>query len=170
MQAFLHRTQVKYTNLSKSEIAEILRGMGFKVSSNTIAKILKKRGFKKRKIQKRKSLKSVAGRDEQFQKIKAAKDDFAKRGQPVISVDTKKKEALGNNQRDGECYANGQLDGYDHTYPSQTIGKAVPHSIYVINRNEAYITVGNSAETTDFITENIRYWWLNYGVFFIQKR
>jgi len=157
---------IKYTNLSKGEIAEILRGMGFKVASNTVAKILKKRGFKKRKIQKRKSLKSVAGRDAQFKKIKAAKDDFATRGQPVISVDTKKKEALGDNQRDGECYATGQLDGYDHTYPSQNIGKAVPHGIYDISRNEAYITVGNSAETADFITENIRYCWLNYGVFF----
>lgn len=157
---------IKYTNLSKGEIAEILRGMGFEVASNTVAKILKKRGFKKRKIQKRKSLKSVAGRDAQFKKIKAAKDDFATRGQPVISVDTKKKEALGDNQRDGKCYANGQLDGYDHTYPSQNIGKAVPHGIYDINRNEAYITVGKSAETADFITENIRYWWLNYGVFF----
>ena len=51
-----------------------------------------------------------------------------------------KKEALGDNQRDGECYANGQLDGYDHTYPSQNIGKAVPHGIYDMSRNEAYVT------------------------------
>lgn len=99
-------------------------------------------------------------------KSKLLKMILQHRGQPVISVDTKKKEALGDNQRDGECYANGQQDGYDHTYPPQNIGKAVPHGIYDMNRNEAYITVGNSAETADFITEKIRYRWLNYGVFF----
>ena len=70
--------------------------------------------FKKRKIQKRKSLKTVADRDEQFDEINTAKKDFENTGDPVISTDTKKKEMVGENARDGVCYANGQLDGPDH--------------------------------------------------------
>lgn len=157
-------SEVKYTNLSKGEIAEILRGMGFELCSNTVGKILKSKKFKKRKIQKRKSLKSVAGRNEQFERINAAKADFMQRGQPVLSVDTKKKESIGENQRDGLSYANGQLNGYDHTYPSENTGKAVPHGIYDIKRNEGYVSVGNSAETADFIIDNLIYWWINFGV------
>ena len=64
-------SKVKYTNLSKGESAEILRGMGFKICSHTVGKILKHSKFKKRKIQKRKSLKSVTGRNEQFERINA---------------------------------------------------------------------------------------------------
>jgi hypothetical protein len=102
---------------------------GYKVSRGTVAKLLKKNGFKKRKIQKRKSLKSVEGRNSQFERIIKAKDEFHHSGDPVISIDTKKKEAIGDNHKDGECYSTGQLNGPDHTYTSLLNGKAVPQRL-----------------------------------------
>lgn len=83
--------KVKWTNLSRSEITELMKERGFSLSKNTVGKLLKNNGFKKRKIQKRKSLKRVKDRDAQFQEINAARNEFTKSGDPIISIDTKKK-------------------------------------------------------------------------------
>ena len=82
---------VKWTSLSPSEIKELLKPYGYDLCINTIKKLLKFCGFKKRKIQKRKSLKLVADRDAQFKEINNARKEFTNSGNPVISVDTKKK-------------------------------------------------------------------------------
>ena len=89
--------KIKWTNLSKHEIIELLGAAGFNVSKGPVVKLLKYYKFKKRKIQKRKSLKVVADRDRQFKKINRARKAFEKEGNPVISVDTKKKENIGDN-------------------------------------------------------------------------
>ena len=83
---------VKWTNLSRAEIIDLLDDKGFKISKNTIKKMLQNNDFKKRKIQKRKSLKVVEDRDAQFNEINKARQSFVSEGQPVISVDTKKKK------------------------------------------------------------------------------
>jgi len=155
---------IKYTSLSKQEIVEMLELVGHKVSRGTVGNLLKKHGFKKRKIQKRKSLKSVQGRDAQFHRINSDKEEFHQAGDPVISVDTKKKEAIGDNHREGECYANGQLNGPDHTYGSLNDGKAVPHGIYDLYNNHATIHIGTSNETAEFIIDSILLWWVTYGL------
>jgi predicted transcriptional regulator/phosphoribosylformylglycinamidine (FGAM) synthase PurS component len=81
-----------WTNLSHVEISVLLKSKGFDISKNTVKKVLKHNGFKKRKIQKRKSLKVVQDRDAQFNEINKAKEEFKTAGNPVISVDTKKKK------------------------------------------------------------------------------
>lgn len=154
---------VKWTNLSRVEIATLLKQKGFPITKNTVRKLLKKNGFKKRKIQKRKSLKRVVDRDTQFAEINKARDSFEKSGDPIVSIDTKKKENIGGNLRDGTCYANGQIDGPDHTFGDLDIGKAVPHGIYDISNNHAYINIGNSAETAEFLVDSILLWWNKYG-------
>ena len=83
---------VKWTNLSRAEIIALLDEKGFEISKNTVKKLLKNNFFKKRKIQKRKSLKVVEDRDAQFNEINKASQSFKNEGQPVISVDTKKKK------------------------------------------------------------------------------
>lgn len=82
---------IKWTNLSPSEIVELLVAKGFEITKNTVVKILKKNNFKKRKIQKRKALKVVDDRDTQFNEIAQARASFENSGEPIISVDTKKK-------------------------------------------------------------------------------
>ena len=86
------KPEIKWTNLSNFEISELLKAEGFQISKNTVKKLLKHNGFKKRKIQKRKSLKVVQDRDAQFAEINEAKEQFTNEGNPVISVDTKKKK------------------------------------------------------------------------------
>lgn len=86
--------EVKWTNLSRVEIVELLQAKGFSITKNTVRKVLKHNGFKKRKIQKRKSLKTVENRDAQFAEIQQAREDFARSGDPVVSIDTKKKRRL----------------------------------------------------------------------------
>lgn len=154
---------IKWTSLSRSEIKELLKPYGYDLCINTIKKLLKFCGFKKRKIQKRKSLKVVDDRDAQFKEINAARKEFTDSGNPVISVDTKKKENIGGNARDGESYATGQIDGPDHTFGGLDVGKAVPHGIYDISNNHAYINIGKEAETAEFLVDSLIFWWTTYG-------
>jgi hypothetical protein len=155
--------EVKWTSLSRAEIKELLKPYGYHLCVNTIKKLLKFCGFKKRKIQKRKSLKVVADRDAQFKEINEARKEFTDSGNPVISVDTKKKESIGGNTRDGESYATGQVNGPDHTFGGLNTGKAVPHGIYDISNNHAYINIGKEAETAEFLVDSLILWWTNYG-------
>ena len=157
------KPKLKWTNLYRSEIVDLLAFRGFKISNNTVVKLLENNNFKKRKIQKRKSLKQVVDRDAQFNIINKARADFENSGDPVISIDTKKKEKIGENSRDGESYANGQVDGPDHTFGGLDIGTAVPHGIYDIANNHACIHIGKSAETAEFLVDSILLWWTNEG-------
>ena len=83
---------------------------------------------------------------------------------PIVSIDCKKKELIGNLYRAGKCYVKWQTKVYDHDYSYLADGKVIPHGIYDIQRNEGYITIGNSHETADFICENILWWWDNFGI------
>ena len=81
-----------------------------RVSVRTVRQLLKRNGFSRRQSQKKKSFKSHAQRDAQFQRIRQLKAEYLEDGQPVISIDTKKKELLGNFYRDGKLYTREQLD------------------------------------------------------------
>ena len=82
----------------------------------------------------------------------------------VISIDCKKKEQLGNLYRDGKCYTQAPIKVYDHDYEYLAEGKVVPHGIYDLQANEGYISLGDSSETADFITDNLLWWWTQYGI------
>ncbi len=86
-------------------------------------------------------------------------------GNPVISVDTKKKEKIGNIFREGKgkIYTTETIEVFDHDFPSLAEGVAVPHVIYDIERNEAYASIGTSHDTSEFACDSIRHWWYNYG-------
>ena len=156
--------EIKWTNLSHVEISDILKKeKGVEISKNTVKKVLKANKFKKRKIQKRKSLKKVANRDTQFKEIQSAIECFKNTGDPIISTDTKKKEDIGGNVREGASLANGQIDGPDHSFSDLNEGKAVPHGIYDLRHNKAYIHIGNGSETAEFIIDSIIKWWEEYG-------
>ena len=102
-------------------------------------------------------------RDEQFQILLAKKEKFLKSSNPVISVDTKKKENLGNLYRGGKVYCTKALETYDHDYPYLATGKAVPHGIYDLKQNNAHITIGGSNETAEFICDSLKSWWNQKG-------
>jgi len=82
---------------------------------------------------------------------------------PILSIDTKKKEKLGNLYRDGQVYCTQAIETYDHDYPHLAKGIIVPHGIYDMKRNEALISIGLENETAEFICDSIKKWWNKLG-------
>ena len=123
--------------------------------------MLKVRGYSKRKSQKQIPLKEVENRNEQFEYISCLKDSFKLDDNPVLSIDTKKKELLGNFYRDGKIYTKETIKVYDHDYPSYAEGKVVPHGIYDLSENTGYMTIGKSMDTSEFMIDNLENYWLN---------
>lgn len=154
---------IKWTNLTGAQIGGLLAKKGFKVSRNIVRKLLKKHGYVKRKALKKKAAGGHVDRNAQFERIAELKDLYTTEGNPVLSVDTKKKEMIGNLYRDGKVYTIETVEVFDHDFPSLAEGVAVPHSIYDLSRNEAYVNIGTSRDTSEFSCDSIRHWWNNHG-------
>lgn len=151
--------KVKWTGLSRSAIAGALKKKKFPVSRNIVRKLLKKHGYVKRTAKKSKSTGTFKERDQQFKKIALLRKKYTKAGNPVISVDTKKKEKLGELHRKGAVYCLEAEAVYDHDYAHLSKGLVIPHGIYDLNYNDAMINIGTSAETSEFAGDSIELWW-----------
>ena len=155
--------KVKWTNLTKADIATELTKKGFKVSRNIVKKLLKEHGYVKRKPLKKLAAGGHADRNAQFERITELKTSYEAKGNPVISVDTKKKELIGNLSRNGKIYTTETIEVFDHDFPSLAEGVAIPHTVYDTALNKAYTTIGTSRDTSEFACDSIRHWWNNYG-------
>lgn len=82
---------------------------------------------------------------------------------PVLSIDCKKKEQLGNLYREGKCNCTKVIKVYDHDYEHLSEGKVIPHGIYNLQANKGYLTIGSSSETAGFVIDNL-FWWCKYGI------
>ena len=155
---------IKWTNLSRSDIAENLKEKGFTVSVTVVDQLLEKHDFRPRQAFKVEAgKKNIPNRDEQFKNIAQLKQYYSKKGLPVLSMDVKKKELIGNFFRAGKLYTQEVIRVNDHDFPSLAEGKVTPHGLYDINRNVGYIRLGTSHDTSEFAAECIRLWWLEYG-------
>lgn len=110
-------------------------------------------------------MKCVKHRDEQFENIACLKAEYTAAGNPIVSLDTKKKENLGNFYRAGHLYTTEELQVYDHDFNSQADGIVIPHGIYDLQHNTGYINLGTSHDTSEFACDCIRNWWVNEGRF-----
>jgi hypothetical protein len=151
--------KVKCTNLSVKEIGKRLKEKGIEVSRNIVRKLLKKHDYRKRKALKKKATGQCKNRDAQFGRIAELRKEYEEAGNPVVSVDTKKKEALGNLYREGALYTQETIEVYDHDFPSLAEGVAIPHTIYDVVQNSAYVNIGTSKDTSEFACDSIRRWW-----------
>lgn len=156
--------KIKWIKLTRYEISVAMKKLGVSVSRNIIRKLLKKHGFVKRKIQRKKSTGQFHGRDKQFNNIEKIKSEFMDTNNPIISIDTKKKEKIGNLHRDGEVLCTQAIESYDHDYAHLSECTIVPHGIYDMKRNEALINIGNQNETAEFICDSIKKWWNTMGI------
>lgn len=102
-------------------------------------------------------------RNAQFERIAELRTLYDAKGNPVVSVDTKKKELIGNLFREGKIYTTETVEVFDHDFPSLAEGVAIPHAIYDIAHNEGYVIIGTSRDTSEFACDSIRYWWDNFG-------
>ena len=108
-------------------------------------------------------MKAVAQRNEQFEKIAVLQATYQKVGNPIISIDTKKKEYLGNFYRNGHLYATAPLTTYDHDFTSFAEGIVIPHAIYDLQLNTGFINLGISHDTSQFVCDSLRRWWYTQG-------
>jgi hypothetical protein len=158
------RENVVWTYLSSTEIAQRLERLGTPVSPDTVRGLLKDFGFAKRQAEKIKTMGEVPFRNEQFENIARLKKRYARAGNPIISMDTKKKELLGEFFRPGQAYATGSNGVFDHDFPSYAEGKLIPHGLYDLGRNTGHITLGASHDTSQFACDSLSLWWRRHGI------
>lgn len=134
-----------------------------RLAPDTISRLLKERGFSLKTCRKRRAGIGNPERDRQFRYLTSLRKLYLARGLPVISVDTKKKELVGDFKNPGRCWRRHHRDVLDHDYPTWASGRAIPVGIYDIGHNDGYVVVGTSRETAAFITGSIRRWWRVVG-------
>lgn len=154
---------IKWIKLTRHEISIAMKKLGVSVSRNIIKKLLKKHNFVKRKMQRKTATGEFRDRNKQFRNINKLKMEYMESDNPVLSMDTKKKEKIGNLHRAGEVYCTQGLESYDHDYPYLAEGVLVPHGIYDMKYNAAFITIGMEHETADFVCDSIKSWWKKAG-------
>lgn len=155
---------VRWTDLTVRQIAQLLQGdHGIRVSTSAVRKLLKKHHDRRRKAQKRPTMKAVKYRNEPFENIQRLKDKYAAAGNPIVSMDTKKKAYLENFYRHGHLYTLEELRAYDHDFTSFAEGIIIPHSLYDVRLNVGDIQLGTSHETSEFAGDSFRQWWYTYG-------
>ena len=127
--------------------------------------MLHEMGYSLQSVRKSREGTTHPDRNEQFEHINATATSFLKRGQPVISVDTKKKELVGDFKNAGkEWHPMGKPEkALVHDFPHDAIGKAIPYGVYDMARNEAYVNVGRDHDTPAFAVASIRRWWIMMG-------
>ena len=157
---------LKWTSKSMRKLEDALMQNGIKVSDTVIAEMLKKLGYTLQSNKKDLAIKpSHPDRNEQFEYInKTAKEQMAA-GEPVISIDAKKKENVGNFKNNGAEYSRKKEPArvLDHDFPIKELGKATPYGIYDIMKNAGFVNVGISGDTAEFAVESIRKWWYEVG-------
>jgi hypothetical protein len=159
-------TELKWTRKTTAKISRELERLGIQASPNTVARLLKKLGFSLRVNHKQLARVCKTPRQErnaQFERIAKLRDKCAARGIPLISVDTKKKELVGNFKNPGTAWGQEPTKVKDHDFPSESDGKAVPYGIYDQIANLASIFVGTSADTGEFAADAIEWWWREEG-------
>ena len=136
------------------------------VENKCIKRILHAAGYRKRKPAKNLATGVSPDRSEQFRIIRFLLAVFLlMKENPIISIDTKKKEILGNLTRNEAVLTKGDeaVEVLDHDYPQLGVGKVIPHGIYDIKLNEGYLSLGNSHETAEFVVDNLEWWWETVG-------
>ena len=156
---------LRWTCKSKAKLATALSKQGWEVSSSTVGRMLHALGYSLQSVRKTREGTSHPDRNKQFEHINATADKFLKRLQPVISVDTKKKELVGDFRNSGkEWRPKGDPEkALVHDFPNDAIGKAIPYGVYDMARNEAYVNVGRDHDTPAFAVASIRRWWMTMG-------
>ncbi len=159
---------LRWTSKSSVKLAEELERRGFSVSSNTVLRLLHLLGYSLQANAKVTEGRQHPDRDEQFRYLNDTAVSFIAQNQPVISVDTKKKELIGEFANKGNEWAPSgvpeRVNVHDFKDPSLgAYAKAIPYGVYDLANNEGWVNVGDTADTSEFAVESIRRWWHQMG-------
>ena len=156
---------LKWTGKSTRKIADEMAGLEHPMSAMSVCRILKEMGYSLQANVKTKEGEEHPDRDAQFKYINEQVKDFIKNGAPVISVDTKKKENIGEFKNEGQAWRkkDKKREVLSHDFPDLGIGKAIPYGTYDVQRNNGMVNVGITHDTAEFAVESIRRWWKLMG-------
>ena len=154
-----------WTTKSTRHLAEVLTRQGHRVSDRTVARMLREMGFSLQGNAKVIEGAQHADRDAQFGYLAEQVAEHLADGQPVVSVDTKKKELVGEFKNGGREYQPaGQPERVNvHDFPDKDLGKAIPYGIYDVSTNTGWVTVGTDHDTSAFAVATLRSWWQTIG-------
>jgi len=160
---------LKWCRTTPAKIAQALRTAGIQVGASTVRRLLKNLlGYSLRVNHKKiesgiKNPPPPGERDRQFEYIGHMRESCARRGIATLSVDTKKKDLIGNFKNDGSAWRTAPRAVKDHDYPSDAVGRMVPFGIYDTQANQGFVCVGTSGDTPAFAVDSIERWWLEEG-------
>jgi len=156
-------TGLRWTRKTLRALEQALRRKGFKVGFVTIRRLLRKLRYATLVNRKRLTREQNPERDRQMRYVVRMRRRFLKAGQAVISVDTKKRELVGNFKNAGRTWRRGAIPVLEYDYPSQADGVAIPYGIYDLAANEGFVVIGVSHQTPEFAIAAIRLWWVKIG-------
>jgi len=155
---------LRWTSKSTTQLAKALTAAGHPVSADVVGRLLREAGYSLQAAVKTREGNQHPDRDAQFRYLNEQVRSFGNRGLPVVSVDTKKKELIGEFKNAGkEWQPKGQpVEVNVHDFPEEA-GKAIPYGIYDVGRNEGWVSVGQDHDTAAFAVESLRRWWRGEG-------
>jgi hypothetical protein len=156
---------LRWTTKSVRKLAEQLSAMGHQIGRQKVSELLHELGYSLQGLSKTREGTSHPDRDAQFRHIRRKAREFQARGEPVISVDTKKKELIGDFHTKGEEWQpKGEPETVrTHDFIDRDLGKAIPYGVYDLARNEGWVNVGIDHDAAEFAVESIRRWWWRMG-------
>jgi len=153
----------KWVRSSLRHLSAKLKAQGHPACPTTVGRLLEKLDYSLRANVKRWAGSPHPDRNTQFEYIESQKQLFLSHGWPIISVDAKKKELIGNFKNPGRCWCQDAEVVNDHDFASEALGRAVPYGLYDLNHNRGYVYVGQSADTAEFAADVIAQWWQTVG-------
>ena len=156
---------LRWTSKSVRKLADGLAELGHTVSYRTVARLLRRLGYSLQANRKTHEGADHPDRDAQFEHINQTAKAALAAGQPVISVDTKKKELIGEFKNGGREWApaGAPVQVNTHDFPSQALGSAIPYGVYDLAHDEGWVSVGIDHDTSQFAAASIRAWWQHLG-------
>lgn len=154
---------LKWTRKTTAKIAKALCKHGIQVGRNTVARLLKQMDFRLRVNHKKRSTAAPKDRDRQFRLIRRRRNAFARQGDPILSVDCKKKEQIGNFRNAGTAWKQKAIETLANDFRSDAEGIAVPYGLYDPEANRGLVVVGTSRETPVFAVDCVAQWWQSEG-------
>jgi hypothetical protein len=152
-----------WTNLTKTEIVTLMQDCGSYVSFHIVDQLLDRSGYHQRKALKMTAMGHHPDRNAQFETIARIKGAYLPSPDPVLSIDLKARELLGNFFREGTHWTRETIRVFDHDFAEFAQGVVLPHGIYDLKQNRGYIHLGTSHDTSEFACDCLRDWWERFG-------
>jgi hypothetical protein len=152
-----------WTNLSVSAIVDRLAELGTPADRTVVEQLLDEFHLGRRQAFKATAMGPTRDRNQQFEIIRFYREFYLDSLNPILSIDTKKRELLGDFFRDGQLITNQTVCVFDHDFPSFADGYVIPHGLYDLKRNRGYLNLCGSHDTSEFACDCIGHWWLDEG-------